>query len=118
MLADTLTITYNAVSVTLNKIKEANYSSTYFAENSTGKFTLDVKHTVPAVGADGESHVVKLTVEYFDSVSGAYLKSCSPWFVVKTFDAPQNSTDAIRAANALVGLLTSTFVTQIVGRQS
>lgn len=117
MLADTLSITYNAVAITLNKVKEANYTSTYYAENGTNKYTLDVKHTIPAAGQDGESHLVKLTVEYFDA-SGVYQKSCSPWFVVKTFDASQNSTDALRAANALVGLLTSAFLTNIVGRMS
>jgi len=117
MLADQLTITYNAVAVTLNRATESNYSSSYFGESTGLKFTLDIKHTIPARGQAGESHLVKLTVEHFDG-NGVYVRSVSPWMVIKTFDAVQDSTAATRAANALVGLMTSTFVSSIVGRQS
>jgi hypothetical protein len=117
MLADTLSITYNAVAITLNKVKESNYTSQYYAESGTMKFTLDVKHTIPPSGGDGESHLVKLTVEYYDA-NGVYQRSVSPWLVIKTFDGAQNSTDAHRAGLALVGLLTSGFLTNIVGRMS
>jgi subtilisin-like proprotein convertase family protein len=117
MLADTLSITYNAVAVTLNKIREQNFTSTYFAESSAGKFTLDVKHTIPPQGGTGESHLVKLTVEYFDA-NNVYQKSVSPWVVIKTFDGAQNATDALRASKALVGLLSDAFLTQVIGRMS
>lgn len=117
MLADTLSITYNAVAVTLNKISEQNYTSTYFAENGGNKFTLNVKHTIPQKGGEGESHLVKLDVEYFDA-QGVYLRTISVWTVIKTFDGVQNSVDALRAVNALVALTTSAFNDKIIGRMS
>jgi hypothetical protein len=117
MLADTLTITYNAVAVALKKTSEANYTSSYYAENGGRKFTLDVKHTLPKKGAPDESHVVKLTVEHFDA-NGLATRVVSPWVVIKTFDAPQDSAAALYAANALIGLMTSTFNADIIARQS
>lgn len=117
MLADTLTITYNAVSVTLNKVTEANFKSKYYAEGSGIKYHLDVQHTVPAAGQPGESHLVKLTVEHFDS-NGVYVRSAQAWTVVRSPDAPQDSVASTRCANALTSLTTSGFVTLLVGRQS
>lgn len=117
MLADSLTITYNAVAVTLSKVTESNFTSQYFGEATGMRFTLDVKHTIPPVGKGDESHLVKLTVEHFDG-TGTYIRSVSPWAVIKTLDAVQDSTAALRATKALIGLLTDAFVTQIIGRQS
>lgn len=117
MLADTLSITYNAVAVTLNKVSEANFTSQYFGESSGLRFTLDVKHTIPPVGKGDESHLVRLTVEHFDG-SGVYQRTVSPWVVIKTIDNVQDSTASLRATKALIGLLTDAFVTQIIGRQS
>lgn len=117
MLADTLTITYNAVAVVLNKTTEHNNTSTYYAESGGNKFTLEVKHTLPKTPGEGESHLVKLTVQYFDG-NGVYLRTQSVWTVFKAIDAGQNSTDALRAANAHVGLLTSAFNANILARMS
>lgn len=117
MLADTLSITYNAVAVVLNKIRENNYTSAYYAESGGNKFTLDVKHTIPGKPGEDESHLVKLTVQYFDG-NGVYKKSVSPWMVIRTFDGTQDATDALRASKALVGLLADPFLTSIIGRQS
>lgn len=118
MLADTLTITYNAVSVTLNRASEANFQSVYFGENAGLKFTLDIKHTVPARGQVGdESHLCKLSVEHFDA-NGVPVRVVSPWVVLKTFGGTQDSTASLRAAKALVGLLTDSFLTSIIGRVS
>lgn len=118
MFADTLQITYNAVAVTLNRITEANFSSTYYGESSGNKYTLEIKHTIPRKGATGESHVCKLSVEYFDGTTGAYLRTEDVWTVVRTTDAAQNSTTALRSANALVGLTTSAFMQSLIARQS
>lgn len=117
MLADTLTITYNAASVTLNKVTEANYRSKYYAEGTGVKYHLDIQHTVPAAGQPGESHLVKLTVEHFDT-NGVFVRSVNAWMVIRSPDASQDSTAALRAANALVSLTTSAFNTLVIGRQS
>lgn len=117
MLADSLTITYNAVSVTLKKVTEANYSSSYFGENAGIRFTLDVKHTIPATGKGGEQHLLKLSTEHYDA-NGVYVRTVSPWLVIKTFDGVQDSTLALRAAKALVTLASDAFLTQVIGRES
>lgn len=117
MLADTLSITYNAAAVTLNKVTEANYASQYYGEASGLKFTLDVKHVVPQSGKVGESHLVKLSVEHFDA-QGVYVRTVSPWLSMKTFDAVQDTVAVQRATKALVGLLTNSFVDAISARQS
>lgn len=116
MLADPLSITYNAVAISMKKIKEANGASQYYAENGGRKFTLDFSHTIPPNGKGGESHLAKLTVEHFDA-NGIFLRSVSPWSVVKTFDQPQVAADAEYAARALRDLLTNAVITQLVGRE-
>lgn len=117
MLANTLTITYDAASVELTKISEQNNASTYFGEALSKKFTLEVKHTIPQRGQAGESHLVKLTVEHFDG-SMVYLRGVSPWVVIKTFDGVQDSAAAVAATSALLGALDAPMITSIVGRQS
>jgi hypothetical protein len=117
VLANTLTVTYNAVAVTLTKVTEANYTSQYFGENSGMRFTLDVKHHIPPVGKGDESHLVKLSVEHFDA-NGVYIRTVSPWVSIKTFDQVQDSTASLRATKALIGLMTDAFITQILGRES
>lgn len=91
MLDNTLTINYAATPVTLTKVSEQNFSSEYFGENGNDKFNLSVKHTIPARGQPGESHLVRLDVEHYDA-EGTYLRTSSAWTVIKTFDGTQNST--------------------------
>lgn len=117
MLADPLSITYNAVAISMKKIKEQNGASTYYAENGGRKFTLDFSHTIPATGKGGESHLAKLTVEHFDA-NGIFLRSVSAWTVVKTFDQPQVAVDAEYAGRAVRDLLANAFLTQLVGRET
>lgn len=118
MLADSLTITYNAVAVTLNKVTEANFSSQYYGEATGMRFNLSVKHTIPPVGKGDESHLIKLQVEHFDPATGTYIRSVAPWVVIKTLDNSQDTTQAFRATKALIGLMSDAFVNQIIGRQS
>lgn len=91
MLDNTLTITYNATDVTMTRVAEQNFSSQYYGENGDDKLTMSINHTIPARGAAGESHLVRLDVEHYDS-EGVYLRTSSAWTVIKTFDGIQSST--------------------------
>lgn len=118
MLDNTISITHNAVSVTLTRVNQDNYSSKYFGELANGdKVTLSVAHTIPSRGAAGESHLVRLDIEHYDA-EGVYQRTSSAWTVVKTFDGIQDSVECGYAADALVGLTTSAFLAKVLGRES
>lgn len=100
MLDNTLTINYDATPVTMTRIAEQNYSSQYFGESGTKKLTMSVNHTIPARGAAGESHLVRLDIEHYD-LEGLYLRTSSAWTVIKTFDGTQDSAASAHTVAAL-----------------
>lgn len=117
MLSNTLDVTYNAATKTLSRIKDDGYSSEYYLDDGTEKYSLSVKHTIPARGAPGESHLIRLDVEHYDA-NGVFLRTSSAWSVIKTFDNTQDTTNANRVANALVALLDTTMVSKLANRES
>jgi len=117
MLGTTLGITYNSVAKTLSRVKDDGYSATYYLDDGTERFTLVVKHTIPARGVAGESHMVRLDVEHYDA-NGEYLRTSSAWTVIKTFDAVQDSDDSGYAVDSLVDLLAPTLTAQVIARES
>jgi len=118
MLDNSYSITYDAATVTMTKVKEGDYSSTYFGTNANDKLTLEVKHTIPARGGSNESHLVRLDVEHYDG-SGVYLRSSSAWSVIKTLDAPQVDSSVDFTTEALHGFIGSgTVLAQIIARES
>lgn len=120
MLDNTLTMTYSAESVTLVRVAEQNYSSTYRGQSAAGteKFTLSVNHTIPQRGGNGESHLVRLDCEHYDA-DGIYVRTSSAWTVIKTFDAPQvdalsqSTFEGFQSILAISGL-----DSKIIGRES
>jgi hypothetical protein len=116
MFADPLAITYNAAAKNLNRINQDGYTSEYFLDGTTLKFTASVKHTIPAKGGSGESHMLRLDVDTYDA-SGVYVRRCSAWVVAKTFDNSQNSTDLGYALDALITALTTTNKAKLLGRE-
>lgn len=117
MLGDTIALTWNATSVTLTKINQDNYGSEYFAESGVRRFTLSVKHTIPARGKSGESHLARLDVEVYDA-NGVLLRTVSAWTVIRTDTGIQEQEECEDAAEALVAFLSAANITKIVGRQS
>nr|APG77005.1 hypothetical protein [Beihai levi-like virus 7] len=106
MLENTLSINYGAAAVTLTRVNQDNYASTYFGEEGQQKFTMNVKHTIPDRGLPGESHLVRLDVEHYDT-NGVYLRTSSAWTVIKTFDSTQDSTacsDTVAALQDFTGV--------------
>lgn len=116
-LGDPISITYNAVAKNLVKINQDSYGSEYFLDDSTERYTLSVKHTIPPKGGAGESHLVRLDVEHYDG-SGVLLRTSSAWSVIKTFDGAQDVASSQYTAEALVDFLTDANVAKVVGRES
>lgn len=121
MLGDTLTVSYNAVNKVLNKVSVGNYTATYYLDDSANHmtFTASVKHTVPAAGASGESHLMRLDVAYFDATTGELLRTESVWSVFRTTGSAQNSTALGYSAHAIVDYLDGgTIIADILARES
>lgn len=117
MLDNTITVTIGASSVDLTRVNQDNFSSTYFGTDGDDKVSMTVKHTIPSRGASGESHLVRMDIEHYDT-EGVYLRTSSAWTVIKTFDGPQDSSDSSDVSLALVGFLTSANVAKVVARES
>lgn len=118
MLDNTLTFDYAGASVTLDRINQDSYASEYFGEATDVKITLKISHTIPPRGGSGESHLVRLDVEHYDT-EGTYVRTSSAWTVIKTFDNTQDSDASNDAATALVAVFGITdLVTDVIGRQS
>lgn len=116
-LSDPITLTYDAVSVSLNRINQDNYGAEYYAESGTKRFTMSVKHTIPAKGKSGESHLVRLDVEHYDA-GGVLLRTTSAWTVIRTDNGVQELVACEDTTAALVAFLTPANITKIAGRQS
>lgn len=116
MLADPLPITYNAVVKNLVRVNQDNYGSSYYLEDGDLRFRLSVKHTIPAVGEPGESHLCRLDVDHY--ASGVYVRTASAWGVIRTDGGVQDSTSSSRAALALQTAMTSGNITKLTARES
>lgn len=109
MLATPQTLTYNAEAISLNRINQDNFTSKFFGKGATNLVqpTLGIQHTIPKKSdGSGESHMARVDVPSFDG-TGKYLRTTSVWLVVRTQDAPQDDTEALRAAVALMTWLTA-----------
>lgn len=116
MFGDTIGITYNAVAKTLKKVNQDNYSAEYYLEDIDMRFSMKIAHTIPAKGAAGESHLVRLDVEHY--AAGVLTSTVSVWSVYRTDIAVQDSTNSLRAADALVAFLTSANNVKVLARES
>jgi len=118
MFADPLAITYNSVVKNLNRVNQDNKGSDYYLDDGTEKFSASVRHTIPARGGSGESHMIRLDVDHHDATSGAFLRRVSTWTVTKTFDAVQDTTKSSYCLGALVAALTSTIQGKLLAREN
>jgi hypothetical protein len=117
MIGDPITLTYNAGSITMNRINQDNHGAEYYAASGNDRFTLSVKHTIPARGKAGESHLARLDVEHYDA-TGVLLRTASAWSVIRTDNGIQSVTNAENAAKALTAFLTAANITKLVTRES
>lgn len=117
MLSEPITVTINAVGKSLPRVNADNNGADYYLDDGQQKYKLAIRHTIPARGQGGESHMVRLDVEQYDT-DGAYLRTQSAWTVLKTWDQAQNATELDYAAQGLVDLMTDTFIGNIIARES
>lgn len=118
MIGDTIGITYNSVAKTLNKVNQDNYGADYYLEDGTERYSIAVRHTIPAKGQPGESHMLRLNVEHYDATTNELVRTCSAWTVIRTDDGTQDYTDSQYVMAALLTATTTTNTDKIIGRES
>lgn len=119
MIGDTIGITYNAVAKTLVKVNQDSYGADYFLDDSSNslKFYLNVRHTIPSKGKFGESHMMKLIVEYLDG-TGAVTRTAESWGVMRTNDNTQDYVSSQRTQAAFLTAWTAANTNKMLGRES
>lgn len=123
MLGDTISVTYDTVAKTLNRVRQDGFGADYYLDDratSNRVFSVSVKHTIPTSrGGDGESHLFRLDVDQYDSASPYdFLRRSSAWMAIRTDSATQDQEISEDTAEAVVDFLTDATITKIVGRQS
>jgi hypothetical protein len=116
--SDPITFAYDAGNITLNRVSSGNFQSVWFGVGTDLTVTMTIKHTVPAVGADGESHLCRVDIDYFDATTGAFKRRASAWTSARTDGMPQNSENSEDVLEALVDFLSDANITKLVTRQS
>lgn len=116
--ADPITFAYDAGTVTLNRINQDNYGAVYFGSGTNLTVTMTVKHNVPAIGKDGESHLCRVDIDHFDATTGAHKRRASAWTAIRTDGSPQDSENSEDVTEALVDFLSDANITKLVSRQS
>lgn len=117
-ISDPITFAYDGGNITMNRINQDNYGAEYYGEGTNLKLTLTIKHTIPARGASGESHLVRLDVGHYDATSGELIRTSSAWAVIRTDDGTQDQENSEDAMEAIVDFLSDANITKIVGKQS
>jgi hypothetical protein len=119
MIGDTIPVTYNAVVKTLSKVNQDGYSAEYFLDDSINlmRFYLTVKHTLPSKSNLGESHLMKLLVDYLDA-TGAIVRKASSWTVMRTDNSAQDMVTSQRVQAALLTATTVANTNKMLGRES
>ena len=117
-ITDPLTFAYDGGSITLNRINQDNFGSVFFGTATGLNVTLTFKHTIPPLGADGESHLVRCDVDHMDTTTGAFVRRASAWCSIRTDGAPQDSENSEDVTEALVDFLSDANITKVIGRQS
>lgn len=117
-IGDPITFAYDGANVTLNRTGWGTYSSVYEGVATNLGLKLSFKHNVPAIGDDGESHLVRLDVDHYDSTTGAFLRRTSAWLSARTDGLPQDNENSEDAVEAIVDFLSDANITKVVSRQS
>lgn len=120
MIGDTIGITYNSVAKTLVKVNQDSYGAEYYLDDASNlmRFALTVKHTIPKKGSPGESHLMKLSVDFLDNVTGAVIRTTSSWGVMRSDVTSQDLVSSQRVQAAFLTAWTSTNTTKMLGRES
>jgi hypothetical protein len=116
--ADPLTYAYDGGNVTLNRMAPINNATIYFGAGTNLTITLTIKHTIPAVGEDGESHLARVDIDHFDATTGLFKRRASAWCAIRTDGTPQDAEMSEDVTESLVDFLSDANITKLVSRQS
>lgn len=86
MLANSYALTYNAENLTLARVNQDSYGSSYFGKLGTDRdVTLEIKHTFPPnrLVKGPENHLVKITINYYNTTDGTLLRTNRAWVVME-----------------------------------
>lgn len=119
MIGDTIAFTYNAVAKTLVKVNQDSFTAEYYLDDTANlmRFSLFVKHTIPATGKIGESHLVRLDTSYYD-VAGLLLRTASSWTVMSTNSGFQDLVSSQRTQAALLTITVPATTDKVLKRES
>jgi len=121
MIGDSIQVNYDGTAKVLKKINQDGYSSEYFLDDNAGsmKHTIWIKHTLPTKKNLGESHLMKYTVDYIDSETGAIIRSVSSWGVMRTDTTYQDLVLSQTVQAAFLSVYSEpVFTTKMLGRES
>jgi len=120
MFSDTLTVTVNAVAKTLVRINQDSYSSEYALRETTGAYSLKIKHTTffaKARGKTVERHSVELTQTVYPAVSGG-VNTIRKAYSVFEFDQGDIVADELNFSLGFAGFETSPNLTRLINFES
>lgn len=116
--SDPITFAYDGANISLNNVSKGPYQAVYYGVGTALAVTMTVKHTVPATGKDGESHMVRVDVDHFDGTTGAFIRRSSSWAVNRTDGSTQDQENSEDVWESLVDFLSDANITKLVTRQS
>lgn len=121
MLANSYSLTYNAEALTLVRVNQDAYRSTYFGRISTDRdVQLEVSHTFPKdrTVPGVESHLVKITINYYSNTDGKLIRTERVWKVIETRNGIQVSASSKATDELLTEFMSSVVVDQVLNRES
>lgn len=116
--ADPITFAYDGGNITLNRVASPDFGAVYYGTGTNLTINLTVKHNIPGVGKDGESHLCRVDIDHFDATTGAFKRRASAWCAIRTDGTPQDSENSEDVTEALVDFLSDGNITKLVSRQS
>lgn len=121
MLANSYALTYNAEALTLTRVNQDAYRSTYFGKISTDRdVQLEVSHTFPKdrTVPGVESHLVKITMNYYSNVDGKLIRTERVWTVIETRNGIQVDAASKSTYELLTEFMSSGVQDQVLNRES
>ncbi len=118
MLTSPLTLTYDAESVTLNRVDGPDdYAGGFYGQNAAGdEFNLTIKHTLPKGTSLVESHLARLDATFKDAEGVPH--TYSVWKVLKVSGTQEDDDVSVLVNTAFDALVDTSVVGIILDRRS
>lgn len=122
MLANSLSVTYDGVAVTLNRLNQGGYAGLFQGVLASGNvLTLEVKNSFPTIPGRGtEQHLVKLSLESYTVIDGVNTLTGldSVHMVLKTSTGVEDDARSLKLKKCFDTFATDENVTAVLQRQS